>query len=136
MKEITRVNHIGLRVRDFNTARDFYSKLGFEYITGPSGPEPVAIIEHPAGININLILNAAQGDSTNQLMDVETKHTGYTHVAIEVSDLAEALKHLASHNIPLSDGPMRHPTGESVFIRDPDRNVIEFIEYTGLNAFN
>ncbi len=29
-----------------------------------------------------------------------------------------------------------HPTGLSLFIRNPDRNVIEFIEYTGLNAFN
>ena len=79
MKEITRVNHIGLRVSDFATSRDFYQQLGFEYITGPAGPEPVAIVEHPSGININFILNANQEDKTNVLMDVETQHTGYTH---------------------------------------------------------
>ena len=37
--------------------RENYEKLGFEFIAGPVGPEPVAIMEHPSGININFILN-------------------------------------------------------------------------------
>ena len=41
MKQITRINHIGLRASNFEIARDFYAKLGFEYIAGPSGSEPV-----------------------------------------------------------------------------------------------
>lgn len=135
MEQISRINHIGLRVRDFETARDFYAKLGFEYITGPGGPEPVAIVEHPSGININFILNADQEDTTNVLMDVSTKHTGYTHVAIEVSSTDEVMTKLDTLHIPLSGGPMKHPTGTSIFIRDPDNNVVEFIEYTGLGAF-
>jgi len=68
MKELTRVNHIGIRVSDFVTSRDFYAQLGFEYITGPSGPEPVAIVEHPCGININFILNANQAEKKNILI--------------------------------------------------------------------
>jgi lactoylglutathione lyase len=135
MKELTRINHIGLRVSNFEVARDFYAQLGFKYITGPGGPEPVAIVEHPCGININFILNANQEDNTNVLMDVPTKHTGYTHVALEVTDKAAVLKQLAELNIPLSGEPMNHPTGTSFFIRDPDMNVIEFIEYKGLSAF-
>lgn len=135
MKEITRINHIGLRVSDFETARDFYAKLGFEYVTGPAGPEPVAIVEHPCGININFILNADQKDSTNVLMDVATRHTGYTHVAIEITDAQAVIRNLAALGIALSEGPVNHPTGTSLFIRDPDNNVIEFIEYAGLSAF-
>lgn len=135
MKEMTRVNHIGLRVRDFETSRDFYAQLGFEYITGPDGPEPVAIVEHPSGININFILNANQDDNTNLLMDVPTKHTGYTHVAIEITDANAVMEQLKELNISLSGGPMNHPTGISLFIRDPDNNVLEFIEYKGLAAF-
>ncbi|MGF1858727.1 VOC family protein [Photobacterium profundum] len=135
MKQITRINHIGLRVRNFGIARDFYAKLGFEHITGPSGSEPVAIVEHPAGININFILNADQNDDVNQLMDIETKHTGYTHIAIEVDSMADTLAELSKLDIPLSGQTMKHPTGVSCFIRDPDKNVIEFIEYIGLNAF-
>jgi len=135
MKELTRINHIGLRVSNFAVARDFYAQLGFEYITGPGGPEPVAIVEHPCGININFILNANQNDNTNILMDVPTKHTGYTHFAIEISDKDAVLSQLEALNIPLRGEPMQHPTGTSFFIRDPDMNVIEFIEYKGLSAF-
>ena len=35
MEELTRINHIGLRVRDLDISRDFYGKLGFEFIAGP-----------------------------------------------------------------------------------------------------
>jgi lactoylglutathione lyase len=135
MKELTRVNHIGIRVSDFVTSRDFYAQLGFEYITGPSGPEPVAIVEHPCGININFILNANQADKKNVLMESAVKHTGYTHVAMEVNDAGAIITQLAALNIPLSGEPMNHPTGTSFFIRDPDDNVIEFIEYTGISQF-
>ena len=134
MKAITRVNHIGIRVSDFESSRDFYGKLGFEYVAGPTGPEPVAIVEHPSGININFILNANQEDNANILMDVKTKHTGYTHVALEITDAEEVIKELDALGIPLS-GDMSHPTGRSIFIRDPDRNVVEFCEYIGLSAF-
>ncbi|WP_095498003.1 VOC family protein [Paraferrimonas haliotis] len=135
MREISRINHIGLRVSNFEVSRDFYGLLGFNYITGPGGPEPVAIVEHPSGININFILNANQTDDANVLMDVATKHTGYTHVAIEISDKKAVLEKLEQLNIPLSGGPMEHPTGTSFFIRDPDNNVVEFIEYKGLGEF-
>lgn len=135
MKEITRINHIGLRVSHFEKAREFYEQLGFEYVTGPGGPEPVAIVEHPCGININFILNADQSDNSNMLMDVPTRHTGYTHIALEITDKAAVLVKLSALNIPLSGEPMQHPTGTSFFIRDPDMNVIEFIEYVGLGAF-
>ena len=57
MKEITRINHLGLRVKDLDVSRDFYEKLGFIFLAGPVGPEPVAIMEHPSGVNINFILN-------------------------------------------------------------------------------
>ena len=128
MNSITRVNHIGIRVSDFNVARDFYAQLGFEYITGPSGPEPVAIVAHPSGVVINFILNANQDNTLNQLMDIPTKHTGYTHMALEVDNAEQTLSNLKALGIPLSQEPMNHPTGRSFFIRDPDANVIEFIE--------
>ncbi|WP_205518114.1 VOC family protein [Sphingorhabdus sp. Alg239-R122] len=136
MEIITRINHIGLRVKDFEIARNFYARLGFKYITGPGGPEPVAIVEHPSGVNINFILNADQEDNTNQLMDIATKHTGYTHIALEVTNIETALEQMEQLNIPLSGDLMQHPTGSSFFIRDPDGNVIEFIEYIGLSAFS
>ena len=87
MDQIIRINHVGLRVRSLELAKSFYEKLGFNFIAGPIGPEPVAIMEHPTGININFILNASNDASPgNVLMDVPEKHTGFTHIALEITD--------------------------------------------------
>lgn len=127
MKEITRINHVGLRVTSLEVARGFYEKLGFEFIVGPIGPEPVAVMEHPSGININFILNASAGKKQNVLMDVPDKHTGFTHIALEVTDLATAQAYLESISYTITEGPIVTPEGASfIFIRDPDDNVIEF----------
>ncbi|MDX1489898.1 MAG: VOC family protein [Pseudohongiellaceae bacterium] len=127
MQEITRINHIGIRVKDLQISRDFYEKLGFVFIEGPVGPEPVAVMEHPSGININFILNASQDSDTNCLMDVPVKHTGYTHMALEVTDLESIKRQLAEKHIPITGGPITIPSGATfIFVRDPDANVIEF----------
>ena len=127
MKEITRLNHIGIRVSNLDKAREFYEKIGFEFIVGPIGPEPVAITEHPSGININFILNASQEGVENVLMDISLKHTGYTHMALEVTNLESVKSQLDSKNIAITGGPITLPDGATfIFVRDPDSNVIEF----------
>ena len=127
MKQITRINHVGLRVRNLNTARDFYEKLGFEFIVGPIGPEPVAVMEHPNGININLILNASDDASEeNLLMDVPEKHTGYTHIALEITDREQVERQVMAAGIAITETVELADGREFFFIRDPDGNVIEF----------
>ena len=126
MKEITRINHVGLRVRDLAVARAFYEKLGFEFLGGPMGPEPVAIMEHPSGVNINFILNASSGaSSTNLLMDETEKHTGFTHVALEVTDAEAVKQQLDAHGIVITE-LVEFKGATFFFVRDPDGNVIEF----------
>ena len=126
MKQITRINHVGLRVRDLSVAREFYERLGFEFLGGPMGPEPVAIVEHPSGVNINFILNASSDASpTNVLMDEAAKHTGFTHISRERTD-GEAGKHqLDSHDIAITES-VEYEGARFFFVRDPDGNVIEF----------
>lgn len=127
MQEITGINHIGLRVNTLERSRVFYEKLGFIFIIGPIGPEPVAIMEHPSGVNINFILNANSGISNNILMDISEKHPGYTHVALTVSNLETVKRFLDEQNITITEGPITLPNGAvMLFIRDPDNNVIEF----------
>lgn len=87
MKEIIGINHVGIRVASLEQARDFYEQLGFVFIVGPIGPEPVAIMVHPSGVNINFILNADAGIGSNILMDDAKKYPGYTHIALDVSDI-------------------------------------------------
>jgi lactoylglutathione lyase len=126
MKEVTRINHIGLRVRDLETSREFYGKLGFEFLAGPVGPEPVAIVEHPSGVNINLILNASEeAPRTNVLMEEALKYPGYTHIALEISDYQSAISRIEELGIPVT-GQVEFNGARFFFIRDPDGNVIEF----------
>ena len=123
------IAHLGLRVRDLHVARDFYEKLGFRFVLGPVGPEPVAILEHPSGVELNLILNAAPDSDRNVLMEESTKHPGWTHVALRVGDLEETCRALEAAGIPLSGGPVQFPHGaRAVFVRDPDQNVLELHE--------
>ncbi len=126
MKQITRINHLGLRVRDLAIARSFYEKLGFEFLGGPMGPEPVAIVEHPSGININFILNASSDASpTNILMDESAKHTGFTHIALEITDTEAVKQQLESNDISITE-EIEYEGAIFFFVRDPDGNVIEF----------
>jgi lactoylglutathione lyase len=127
MKQIVGINHVGIRVTDLAQSRDFYAQLGFEFLVGPIGPEPVAIMEHPSGVNINFILNADSGVTDNVLMDIPERHPGYTHMALDVTDIKAIETRINELEIPITEGPITLPDGGIMFfIRDPDRNVIEF----------
>jgi lactoylglutathione lyase len=118
--------HIGIRVHDLERSLAFYSLLGFVKVAGPIGPEPVAILEHPSGLELNLVLNARIASEPNILMDVAEKHAGITHFALLCSDISAAKLKFEAAGIPLSGGPVRFETGaRAIFVRDPDRNVIE-----------
>lgn len=123
---VTGLAHIGIRVYDLERSRAFYELLGFRFVVGPVGPEPVATLSHPSGIEINLILNAASADDENILMDISRKHAGYTHVALSVRDLDAAIQRMAAAGHAVTEGPNVFPSGGShAFVRDPDRNVVE-----------
>lgn len=128
---ITGVAHLGIRVHNLEITRAFYEILGFEYVIGPVGPEPVAILKHPAGVEINLILNASNPAAQNILMDIEEKHAGYTHVALAIRDFDGAKELLNNAGIEIT-GESTYPGGaRGLFIRDPDRNVVELFQPAG-----
>ena len=127
MNEIFGINHVGIRVTSLESARIFYAQLGFVFLAGPMGPEPVAIMEHPSGVNINFILNADSGVTENQLMDIPERHPGYTHMALDVTDIETVETTIKGLGIEITEGPITLPDGGVMFfIRDQDRNVIEF----------
>ena len=118
--------HIGIRVHELERSVRFYELLGFTKTAGPIGPEPVAILEHPSGVEVNLVLNAARAAEPNILMDVPDKHAGITHFALLCPDIVAAQARLAAVGIALSGGPIRFgPGAQGLFVRDPDGNVIE-----------
>src|SRR6201982_579105 len=124
---IERVAHIGIRVRNLDRALAFYRVLGVTLSRRAEGDD-VAIIRNPQGVEINLIFNANAGEPTeNILMDIGRKYPGYTHVALRVSSIPQTIASLAANRIAITQGPgqMGQAGNVSVFVRDPDRNVIE-----------
>lgn len=122
--------HIGIRVSSLERSCDFYRLLGFELVAGPMGPEPVAILKHPSGMELNLVLNALEDQRAahrpNVLMDVPEKHPGFTHIALACPELDHAIEALRAVGVRISAGPVQFPHGgRAYFLRDPDANVIE-----------
>jgi lactoylglutathione lyase len=124
---IERVDHIGIRVRDLDRAVAFYGALGFT-LDHKVPWDAVAILRNHAGVEINLIINAKDGDAaSNILMDVPEKYAGYTHIALRVKSIAATIEALNARGIAITQGPVKFgkDSNVSVFVRDPDRNVIE-----------
>jgi lactoylglutathione lyase len=124
---IERVDHIGVRVRNLDRALAFYGVLGFAMVRRAESDD-VAIIRNEHGVELNLVFNANAGDpAANILMDVRDKFPGYTHIALRVASIPETIAALKKNGIPISQGPVSFSeSGQiSVFVRDPDRNVIE-----------
>jgi lactoylglutathione lyase len=127
--KIKRLDHIGIRVMNFERAIRFYEKLGFSVIRQDL-KEHVVVLVHDSGIEINLLDSGNdENNRKNILMDVDRKYPGYTHYAIEVDSVERAKQHLESLGFIVTEGPVTFGDGKtSVFIRDPDKNVIEFTQ--------
>jgi lactoylglutathione lyase len=124
---IERVDHIGVRVRDLERALAFYRVFGFTLAHRSKGDD-VAIVRNEHGVELNLIFNANAGDPAgNILMDVPDEFPGYTHVALRVASISATIAALRANNIAITQGPVSFgESGQvSLFVRDPDRNVIE-----------
>lgn len=132
MFKLSHIDHVGIRVTDRTIAQAFYEKLGFTFDPSEDSPRGRSIgLVNDAGARINLIYNAkAVPPEGNILMDVPEKWPGYTHAAFIVDDIDGLAKWLAQQGIPITEGPsvFGHGRRKVCFIRDPDRNVIEFDE--------
>ena len=129
MLEIESVNHVGIRIGDKARSISFYESLGFALIqdAGFSEGHPV-ILRHPSGVVLNLLGPATEPGDSNVLMDVPEKYPGITHIALTVSSLAAARRFMSAHGIEIT-GSFSFGDMSAIFIRDPDRNVIELDAY-------
>lgn len=131
MFNLTKLDHVGLRVTDLEAAQTFYEKLGFEADPREESPKSKARgMVNPAGLRIHLIYNGMKPAHGNVLMDIDEKWPGYTHTAFIVDSLDELVAWLDREGIAITEGPSVFGNGRRkvCFIRDPDLNVLEFNE--------
>src|SRR5207245_9313902 len=83
---ISGLAHIGIRVHDLERSVRFYALLGFTKTAGPIGTEPVAILDHPSGGELNRVLNAPNAHESNIPIDDPEKHHRLTHLALFCPD--------------------------------------------------
>ena len=121
------IDHIGIRISDRERSVAFYELLGFEMVADGGFDEghPIVML-HPSGINFNLLgpANAKQGE--NVLMDEDVKYPGITHVAIKMQSAEDTETFVTANNIAIT-GRRSFRGTETIFIRDPDRNVLELV---------
>ena len=131
MIDIEKIDHIGIRIREKTRSINFYESLGFELVvdTGFEKGHPI-MMQHPSGVVLNLLGPSSENVNENILMDVEKRFAGYTHMALKISSLRETEAALEEHGIAIT-GRFSFKDKNSIFIRDPDRNVIEFDGYPG-----
>jgi lactoylglutathione lyase len=125
--DIPRVDHIGIRVKDLDRAMKFYEVLGFKLLAKAAN-DAVAVVKNAHDVELNLIYNAnAEVGGKNILMDVGEKYAGYTHVALRVASIRDTIETLRAHDIRITQGPVAFGRDGhvSVFVRDPDLNVVE-----------
>ncbi len=129
MLDIKEVNHVGIRIIDKDRSVSFYTALGFELVAdaGFADGHPI-IMKHPSSVVLNLLGPATTSGATNILMDVDEKYPGYTHIALTVESLDKAKTFMQQHDIEIT-GSFSFGNMSAIFVRDPDRNVIEFDAY-------
>lgn len=128
--QIESVHHIGIRVTDEQRALGFYAQLGFR-VTYRDAHDPVIVLQ-AGNVELNLIVNAKAGfDGKNRLMDVPEKVPGITHVALRVASIEATEQELRALGITITEGPRQLGAGLSLFVRDPDANVLELRQDLG-----
>ena len=129
MLNIESVNHIGIRISEKSRSVAFYENLGFQLVqdAGFDTGRPI-IMKHSSGVVLNLLGPATSSSGKNILMDVDEKYPGYTHIALTVRSLDDAREFMKKNGIQIT-GSFSFGSMSAIFIRDPDRNVIELDEY-------
>jgi catechol 2,3-dioxygenase-like lactoylglutathione lyase family enzyme len=129
--EIRSLDHAALYVKDVEKSRYFYGQvLGMQEVARPSSFNFPGAWFRKGSAEIHIIGEEEPGRAAalhpggfarNELA------TGHApHIAFEVSDLEEALRHLKQHNVEVVGGP--RPRGDGVtqmYVLDPDNYIVE-----------
>ncbi len=121
--------HVTIRVRNLQDSLGFYEKIGFYQTVdlGFDAGHPV-VIENKDGVVLHLIGPSTDKRGVNVMLDVDEKYSGVTHLTFHVSSIEKTQLRLEAHDIPF-ESSFESEESMSLYIRDPDGNVIVLDEY-------
>lgn len=125
-----RIDHLVLTVSNIEASTRFYERaLGFEreFFLGPEGQPRHALRFGQQKINLQ---DAATQTPTKAR--IPTIGSG-DFCLITTEPIAELIAHLSAEGIPIDTGPVQRRGAlgamTSVYLRDPDGNLVEIAEY-------
>lgn len=123
---ITRLDHLVLTVRDIGATCDFYTRvLGMEVVTFAEGRTSLSFGEQK--INLHLAGHEFEPKAAHPT-------PGSADLClITGAEPTETLAALQAHGVSVELGPVRRSGAlgdiESIYLRDPDGNLIEIARY-------
>jgi len=126
------LGEIVLRVTDMEVMKTFYHKtVGLELIRDSKDFVFFKIADGYGGHNQTLALFAKTNLTAfgSALKNIEIDHTSLHHIALEIDkqDYVEVLEILKSKNIEVVTEVFEWVKWKSIFIKDPERNIVEFV---------
>ena len=124
--QISHLDHLVLTVADLETTIDFYTRvLGMSVVT--FGQNRQALVYGSQKINLHELGNEFEPKA----MQVKAGSADLCFIA--VTPLLQVIEHLQAQQVEILEGPVER-TGAvgkilSVYIRDPDGNLIEIANY-------
>jgi catechol 2,3-dioxygenase-like lactoylglutathione lyase family enzyme len=125
---VVRIDHLIVGVTDWDVASDFYHRvLGAEVVELEGGRVSFRFGDTQVNVHgpgVDLSANVARIPVAPGNSDLCLHWSG---------SIEEAMAHLARHDVPIETGPVERPgalgAGTSIYFRDPDGSLIEFISY-------
>ena len=122
------LDHVVLRVRDLDAALGFY--VGVLGCTEERRISALGLVQLRAGAAlIDLVpVDSPLGKASGGPPDAAAKNVDHFCLRIEPFDAEELAAHLRAHGVQPGDVGQRYGadgTGPSMYVRDPDGNVVE-----------
>ena len=118
--QFSRIQHCSLVVQNLDRAAAFYRGiLGLTEIAIPSTFKP-------AGLNVRWFCLGSQ--QIHILLGTENQPLNQQHMALQVDDAQAARLRMKEKGIDIEEAILI-PNADRFFIRDPDSNLIEIIEW-------